>query len=101
MLAPELLKYLPGGTNAPMGYILQPLTNGFLLISGSGNVKQALISFGILHDSRSLTIRGKHYRAFTFFQLLYEVAGLPAKCRQRLDVFGDVKHASPRIEAPS
>ena len=96
MLAPKLLKYLPGGTSTPMGYIVQPLTNGLLLISGSGNVEQALISFGILHDSRRLAIHGKHYRAFTFFQLLYEVAGLPAKCRQRLDIFGDVKHASPQ-----
>jgi len=66
MLAPKLLKYLPGGTSTPMGYILQPLTNGFLFISGSGNVKQALISFEILHDSRSLAIHGEHYRAFTF-----------------------------------
>lgn len=66
MLAPKLLRYLPGGTSKPKGYILQPLTNGFLFISGSGNVKQALISFEILHDSRSLAIHGEHYRAFTF-----------------------------------
>jgi hypothetical protein len=80
-----------------VGYILQTLANGFRIIGAGGKVEQALIGCGVLHDGRRLSVHGKHHGAFALLELFHEVAGLAAESRQRLDVFGDVKHGSAPI----
>src|SRR5260370_36955702 len=74
--------------------VLQPLTDAFFCVGAGGNVEQALISSGVLHDGFCLPLHGKHHRALALLELLHEVARTPAEGGQRLDVLRDVKHGS-------
>src|SRR6476659_1087318 len=92
----ELIEELSGGSEFSFFGVLKSLTTAFFYIGVGGNVQQMLISFCVLNDSCGLAINRKHYRALTFLQLLHKVNRPATEGRQRLDVFGDVKHqASP------
>jgi hypothetical protein len=54
MFAANLVECFTHGAGSAMGYIVQTLANSFLCISASGDVKQALIGLGILHNGRCL-----------------------------------------------
>ena len=51
MFAVNLVKYLPRRVSASVGYVIKPLTDAFLCIGAGGNVEQALIGFGVLHEA--------------------------------------------------
>src|SRR6478609_6022689 len=92
----ELIEKLPCRPEFSFFRVLKALTDSFLCIGAGGNVEQMLISFSVLNDGRGLPIHCKHHGALTFFQLFHEVTRPATEGRQRLDVFGDVKHqASP------
>ena len=93
MLGFEIVEKLPRRPDLSFFRVLQPLTDAFLHIGVGGNVEQALVGFGILHDSRCLSLHRKHHRALVLFKLFHEVAGPPPEGRQRLDVIRDVNHA--------
>src|SRR5580700_8749295 len=92
MFATDVVKDLFGGPGASMGRVVEPLSDSFFRIRAGGNVEQALVRLGILHDRRSLSLYSEHDGALAFLQLLHEVAGTAPECCQRLNVLGDVKH---------
>ena len=62
MFAANLVKDISRRASASVGYIIEPLTDAFLCIGAGGNVEQALIGFGVLHDSRRLPLHRKGAR---------------------------------------
>ena len=102
MFAANLVKYISRRASASVGYIIEPLTDAFLCIGAGGNVEQALIGFGVLHDSRRLPLYRKHHRALALFKLFHEVAGPAAEGRQRIPpVPGPCRtHRCWRIDSP-
>ena len=75
MLRPELGKELPDGSTFSAACFFTPLANGFVYVGAGGNIEQALIgSYGPLAP----------------FEVFHEVPGTAAKCRERLNVFGDI-----------
>jgi hypothetical protein len=90
-LATDVVKYFFGGAGAPVGHVIKPLADSLFRIRTGGDVEQALVGFGVLHDGGSPPLDVEHHRALAFLQLLDEVAGTAAEGRQRLDVFGDVQ----------
>src|ERR1700680_5302094 len=98
MFAANLVKYLFGRAGASVDYVSNPLANAFYCIGTRSNIEQALISLGILHNRRRFPLYREHHRAFTLLELFQEVAGTSAKCRQRLDVLGDVQHGLAPFE---
>jgi hypothetical protein len=68
------------------------LTDRLLSIRAGRNVEQSLVGFGVLHYSRGLPVNCEHHGALGFLKVFHEVAGLAPEGRQRLEVFGDVKH---------
>src|SRR3981189_887493 len=98
MFATDAVKYFFGGAGAPVGHVIKPLADSLFRIRAGGDVEQALVSFGVLHDGGSLPLDGEHHGALAFLQLLHEVAGTAAEGRQRLDVLGDVKHEPAPIK---
>ena len=51
MFAANLVKYVSRRASASVGYVIKSLADAFLCIGAGRNVEQALIGFGILHDS--------------------------------------------------
>jgi hypothetical protein len=92
MFAANLVKYLSRRTGTASCDIVQTLTDAFLGVGPGGKIEKALIGFSILHNGSGFSIDCEHYRAFGLLELFHEIAGRPAKRRQRLDVTGDVKH---------
>ena len=74
MLGFEAVEKLPRWPDLPLFRVLQPLPDALLLIRAGGNVEQALIGFGVLHDGRDLPFHREHRRALAFFQSLHKVA---------------------------
>jgi hypothetical protein len=101
MFATDIVKYLFGGTGAAVGHVIKSLADSFFRIRAGGDIEQALIGFGVLHDGRSLPLHRKHHGPLAFFQLLHEIAGAPAESRQRVDILGDVKHGPSPFERTS
>jgi hypothetical protein len=100
MFAANLVKYLSRRASASVGYVIKPLADAFLCIGAGGDVKQALIGFGILHDGGRLPLYRKHHGALALLKLFHEVAGPAAEGRQRLDILSDVKHGPAPLKAP-
>lgn len=90
MLRPKPGKELPGGPAFPAACFFTPLANGFMCVGAGGNIEQALISSRILHDGFRLSLHGEHHGPLALFEVFHEVAGTAAKCRERLNVFGDI-----------
>jgi len=81
MFAANLVKYLSRRARTSVGYVIQTLTNAFRFVRHGDNVEQALIGFGVLHNSRCLPVHGKHHGALALLKLFQEVAGLAAEGR--------------------
>src|ERR1700691_6257837 len=92
MFAANLVKYLSRRTGTTVCNIVPTLTDAFLGVGAGGKIEQALIGFSILHNGSCFSVDRDHHWAFGLLELLHEIAGRPAKRRQRLDVTGDVKH---------
>jgi hypothetical protein len=75
-----------------LSHILKALADTFFRVSLGGNVQQPLVGLGILHDSSGLSFHGQYHGTLTLLELPQELSGTAAECRERLDVFRDVKH---------
>src|SRR5216683_6615481 len=65
----ELFEKLPCRPDLSFPRVLQPLTDAFFCVGAGGNVEQALISSGVLHDGFCLSFHGKHHRALAPLKL--------------------------------
>src|SRR5580698_2905850 len=100
MFATDVAKYRFGGSGASVGHVIEPLADSLFRIGTRGDVEQALVGFGVLHDGRGLSFDGEHHGTLALLQLLHEVAGTTAKSRKRLNVLGDVQHSFGPFKAP-
>ena len=66
MLGFEIVEKLSRRPDLSFFRVRQPLTDAFLHIGMGGNIEQALVGFGILHDSRCLSLHRKHHGALCF-----------------------------------
>src|ERR1700686_3398737 len=82
MLATKLLKYFSRRSSTSVSYIIQPLTNRFLVVGAGCNIEQALVGLRILHNSLGLAVHRKHDGPLALFELLHEVAGFAAESGQ-------------------
>ena len=81
MFAANLVKDISRRASASVGYIIETLTDAFLCIGAGGNVEQALIGSGVLHDSRRLPLHRKHHGTLALLKLFHEIAGPAAEGR--------------------
>src|SRR6266480_2841574 len=92
MVAAEHLQSFTRGTHTTLLYVFEALPDSLKSIGLRGDVEQALIGFGILHDRFRLSIDCKNQRLLRLFEMLHELPGIAPECRHRLNVFFDVKH---------
>jgi hypothetical protein len=59
VFAANIVEDLSRRTSASVSNVIEPLPDAFLSIGTGRNVKQSLISLGILHDGRCLPLYGK------------------------------------------
>jgi hypothetical protein len=52
MFSADVVEYFFGWASASVGYVIKSLADAFVCVGTGRNVEQALIDFGILHDSR-------------------------------------------------
>jgi hypothetical protein len=95
MPPPDFVEYFPGWPRAAVGHIGKALADGFEYIGAGGHVQQALIGFGILDDGLGLALNRKHYGPLAFLEMPHEIPGSAPKCRERLNVLGDIDHGRP------
>src|SRR5882762_2732422 len=93
MVAPEHFQYLTGRTHTTLLYVFEALPDALKRIGLCGNVEQALIGLGILHDRFRLSIDCKNQRSLRLFEMLHELPWIAAERRHRLNVFFDVEHS--------
>jgi len=62
----KFVEELPRGPCSSFFHILQTLADAFLRVGTGGNVKQALIGLGVLHDGRGLPLHPKHHGRLLF-----------------------------------
>jgi hypothetical protein len=74
MFAADVVEYLSRRASASVGYVIKALADAFRCVGTGRNVEQALISLGVLHDSRCLTLHREYYGALALLELLHEVA---------------------------
>jgi hypothetical protein len=91
-IAPEHLQSFVRGVRATLLYILKALPDSLKSIRLRGNIQQALIGFGILHNRFRLSIDGKHQRSLGLLKLFHEFPRIAPECRHRLYIFLDVEH---------
>jgi hypothetical protein len=58
MLGFEIREKLPCRANLPVFHIFESLANSFLRAGARGNIKEALIRLGVLHDGNCLGFHG-------------------------------------------
>jgi hypothetical protein len=69
----KLSEKLSGWPESSILYVFQALTDAFLGIGSRGNVEQALISLGVLHDSRGLPVHRKHHGTLALLEMFHKV----------------------------
>src|SRR6185437_7617249 len=79
-------------TPAPSS-IFQALPDAFTGVGAGRDIQQTLISLRVLDDRGGSALHRENHRALVLFELFHKVARSSAKGRQRLDVFGYIKHA--------
>jgi hypothetical protein len=77
MSAANLVKYLSCRASTSVCDVVQTLTDTFLSIGTGGNVEEALIGFGVLHNGSGFSVHCQHHRTFCLFELFYEITGRP------------------------
>ncbi len=96
----EIREKLPRRANLPPLHAFDSLTDAFVRMGASGNIEQALVSLGVLHDGRRFAFHREHHGALGLLKLFHEVPGPPAKGCQRLHITLDVKHWTTAVKAP-
>jgi hypothetical protein len=86
----ELGKKLLYRLKLSLPLVLQALPDSLFGVCLSGDIEQALVGFGVLHNGRCLPVDSKYKGAFALFEVLHKLTGRAAKCRQRLNVGGDI-----------
>ena len=56
-----------------VGYVIKPLADTLVHIGAGGDVEQALIGFGVLHNGLGLALDREHYGPLAFLELLHSV----------------------------
>jgi hypothetical protein len=92
MVAAEHLQCFTGRTHTTLLYVFDALPDSLKGIGLRGDVEQALIGFGILHDCFRLSIDCKNQWFLRSLEVLHELARIAAERRHRLNVFFDIKH---------
>src|ERR1700687_2381741 len=92
MVAPERFQSFTRRTHTTLLYILDALPDSLKCIGLRGDVEQALIGFGILHDRLRPSIDCKDQRFLRLLEVLHEFPRIAPECRHRLNVFLDVEH---------
>src|ERR1700687_4058587 len=92
MFAPEHFQRFPRGTRAALLHILKTLPDSLSSIDLRGDIKQALIGSGILHDCFGLSINGNHQLFLGLLKVLHELRGISPESSHRLNIFFDVEH---------
>src|ERR1700756_4526747 len=92
MVSAEHFQSFTRRTHTTLLYVFDALPDSLKSIGLRGNVEQALIGFGILHDRFRLSIDCKNQWFLRFLEVLHELPWIAAERRHRLNVFFDVKH---------
>ena len=92
MLRFEPLEELPRRLNLSLSCVFQPLPDSLSGVRTGGDIKQALIGFRVLHDSRRLALHSEHHGSLALLELFYEIARSPAKSSEGMNVLRDVEH---------
>src|SRR2546421_12421952 len=87
MVAAEHLQCFTRRTHTTLLYVFEALPDSLKRIGLCGNVEQALIGFGILHDRFRLSIDCKNQRFLRFLEGLHELPPIAPGCRHRLKLF--------------
>jgi hypothetical protein len=93
MGAPERFQGFARWPNTALLYIFKSLTDSLRGIGLRGDIEEALISFGILHDRFRLAIDSKNQRSFGLLEMLHELPRIAPESGHGLNVFFDVEHA--------
>src|SRR6266478_1003631 len=93
MVAPEHLQSFTRRAYTTLLYVFKALPDSLKSIGLCGNVEQALIGFGILHDRFRFSIDCKNQRFLRLFEMLHELPRVAPECRHRLNVFFNVEHS--------
>src|SRR5712671_2420488 len=81
MVAAEHLQSFTRGTHTTLLCVFDALADALKCIGLRGNVEQALIGFGILHDRFRLSIDRKNQRFLRFLEVLHEFPRIAAERR--------------------
>jgi hypothetical protein len=92
MAAAQVAEYLAGCACSPLGNVVQALPNGLVHVRPSRGVEQPLVGLGVLDNGLGLLSYGEDQGPFALSEASDELARIAPETRQRLDVFGDVKH---------
>ena len=92
MVAAEHFQSFTRRTHTTLLYVFEALPDSLKSIGLCGDVEEALIGFGILHDRFRLSIDRKNQRLLRLFEMLHELPRIAPECCHSLNVFFDVKH---------
>src|SRR5438270_12211056 len=90
MVAAEHFQSFARRTHTTLLCVFEALPDALKRISLRGDVEQALIGFGILHDRFRLSIDCKNQRFLRSLEVLHELPRIAPECRHSLNVFFDV-----------
>src|SRR5579884_3735533 len=92
MLGFELLKEFASRSDTSLRNVIKSLTDPLMRVCLSGDVEQALVSGGVLHDGGSLPLDGQNNRTFCFPELFKELGRTSTERRQRLNIVRNIEH---------
>src|SRR5437016_14030961 len=98
MVAAEDFQSFTRRTHTTLLYVFEALPDALKRIGLCGNVEQALIGLGILHDRFRLSIDGKNQRFLRFLEVLHELPWIAAERGHRLNVFFNVEHSDLALQ---
>src|SRR5258708_33070973 len=84
MVEPEHFQSFTRRTHTTLLYVFDALPDSLKRTGLCHNVKQALIGFGILHNSFRLSIDCENQRFLRLFEMLHELPRIASECRHRL-----------------
>jgi hypothetical protein len=87
MAAPEDFQRFASRTHAALFQVFEALTDAFEYICLRGDIQEALIGFGILHDGFGLTVDGENEWFFGLFEMFYKLRWIAPESCHGLNVF--------------
>jgi hypothetical protein len=89
MAAPEHFQRFASGPHAALPHVFHAFTDAFQSIAVGGDIHEAPIGFGILHDRFGLSIDGENERFFGLFEMLHvDRSSLPSHGKAGFGFFG-------------